>query len=548
MRYALAIALMLSLSFGLITESFRYQSTARLFEDDYDLLFDPARIPEIEGSRLWTSLSNFVTGGEEMFINGSQPYILIGGMTNLNNYYPGAVYDRRSSKIAEYTGLDDPFGNEMYGEGEITIIDWDDLDGNGVYDYRTQSTETRSAYDAIQDNNFYVGLGSKMNNLRIGLGFMRNSYQSTLTDPNNNFTWDYEEEDLNTNSLTIRETADFGGDNIYKLGENDIIFSIWSDRQNMSIGFTAEYDMISWTDEALILGDSALWTDPSDTTVDYTTAHIEDSTFLPQSGSNIALELKSFYNYNANAQGRFYMRFFMRSHSYDSDAMEYFFKAREDIYADFLWDTTTTVKYYEGEGNSKGIRAGTKQLFSISERLKFGIGFFFSMSSIFDSTMTRDTTVEVEVYDDNDGISNDPDDYVETIWSSEVWTITTTGSVNSFAVPVGVEFYLAKPLVFRLGAQHTLSYNDFTTVTNLDDYEPERTRLVLGDGTTTETMIDPDPMPVGSEEIDTYTLPVTNYYYGLGWQVTKNLQIDLMGFNELTDLSNWRLSAMLKFD
>jgi hypothetical protein len=30
--------------------------------------------------------------------------------------------------------------------------------------------------------------------------------------------------------------------------------------------------------------------------------------------------------------------------------------------------------------------------------------------------------------------------------------------------------------------------------------------------------------------------------------VTNNLQIDLMGFNELTDLSNWRLSATLRFD
>ena len=48
MKYALTIAIMLSLSFGLVTESFRYQSTAQLWEDDYDLLFDPARIPEIE--------------------------------------------------------------------------------------------------------------------------------------------------------------------------------------------------------------------------------------------------------------------------------------------------------------------------------------------------------------------------------------------------------------------------------------------------------------------------------------------------------------------
>jgi len=53
MKYALVFLIMLSLSFGLVTESFRYQSTAGLFEDDYDLLFDPARIPEIGGARAW---------------------------------------------------------------------------------------------------------------------------------------------------------------------------------------------------------------------------------------------------------------------------------------------------------------------------------------------------------------------------------------------------------------------------------------------------------------------------------------------------------------
>jgi len=109
MKYAITIALMLSLSFGLITESFRYQSTARLWEDDYDLLFDPARIPEIEGSRLWTSLSNFVTGSEELFSNGSVPYFLIGGTKNFGNYYPGLVLDLTSDKDALDTGLDVPY-------------------------------------------------------------------------------------------------------------------------------------------------------------------------------------------------------------------------------------------------------------------------------------------------------------------------------------------------------------------------------------------------------------------------------------------------------
>ena len=124
----------------------------------------------------------------------------------------------------------------------------------------------------------------------------------------------------------------------------------------------------------------------------------------------------------------------------------------------------------------------------------------------------------------------------------------TTGAISSFSVPVGIEFYLADPVVFRLGARHTLSINDYTTVHDMIDYDPERTRTVRGDGTVSESMIDPGNQAAGSEESDTETSPDTDYFYGIGWQVTDNLQIDLMGFNELTDLSNWKLSATFKFD
>ena len=48
--------------------------------------------------------------------------------------------------------------------------------------------------------------------------------------------------------------------------------------------------------------------------------------------------------------------------------------------------------------------------------------------------------------------------------------------------------------------------------------------------------------------MDKSTSSMTNYYYGMGWMVNDNLQIDLMGFSDLTDLANWRLSATFLFD
>src|SRR4030042_2909501 len=491
MRYAIAITLMFGLSFGLINESFRYQSTARLFEDDYDLLFDPARIPQIEGLRLWTSLSNFVTGNEQMFSNISAPYILIGGSTNLNQWYPGFVYDRRASKNPLYTGLDDPFGNQMYGEGTRSEIDWEDDDNNGVFDRRVTETESREAYDHIQVNDFYVGIGTVRNDKRFGIGYSRVNYKNTATDPNDNFTWDFTNENLNPNEITYEGHALFGGDDIYKNNENEFILSGWLDREKMAIGLSAEGAILSWANEAIINGDSSLISRPNDSTTWFTGVTVLDSTAQPRSGMRIAVELKDFYDYNEYAQGRFYLRFFMDNYDYADGAMSYYYNAREALYADFTWDTTDNYTYYDGGGNEKGFTLGTKHLVEDSENLRFGLGAFFTMSSTYDSTVARDTMVTVTTYDDNDGMTNDPDDFVQTVWSSETWMTRITGSSNSIMVPVGAEFQIANQVCFRLGAVHTLTYLDQSTVTNLIDFEPERTRTVDGPGAVTESMVDP---------------------------------------------------------
>jgi hypothetical protein len=122
-----------------------------------------------------------------------------------------------------------------------------------------------------------------------------------------------------------------------------------------------------------------------------------------------------------------------------------------------------------------------------------------------------------------------------------------TGSTKAISLPVGVEFYLFQPMVLRFGAQHTYTMDDYTTVTELVQYEPQRTRTVDGTGTVTEDLIDPNPAPVGSDETHKVNTPQTDYFYGIGWKATDNLQIDIMGFSKLTDLENWRISATLKF-
>ena len=544
MKYAITIALMLSLSFGLMIESFRYRSTAELWEDDYDLLFDPARIPQIEGSRLWTSLSNFVTGEEELFSDGSVPFFLIGGTKNFGKYYPGLVYDMSSDKDALYTGLDDPNGNPIYGEGQVTTTEWFD-DTLGVYRAKRVKTEIRQAFGASSNKDFYIGVGTDLNNLRIGLGFMRETMGLTNTNPDNNFTYNYIYEDIDNDSLGFQDTINCAGDNVYGSTENEIILSGWLDKEKLALGMDVRYRMLSWKDEAIIIGDSASYTYAEHPDQDYTQAARIDSSLMPESGSKISLTLKAFYDYNDYAQGRYYFGFHTQSTNYKDDAMAYLWEGKQEIYGDYTYDTTTTITYYDGGHSSMGFRVGTKQLFEVSNRFNLGFGFFWSRTSYDDSTSARDTSVICQVRDDT--TQGDTLDYTYTRWESETWSTLREGSANVFTIPVGVEFNLTETFVFRLGAQHTITKNNITTTHILSDWEPWKTKTEWYD-TTTYTYEGAATKPDNYEEIEKETNPATNYYYGVGWRVTDNFQLDVMNFREITDWGSWRLSATFHFD
>ncbi len=550
MKYVLAIAIMLSLSFGLVTESFRYQSTAFLWEDDYDLLFDPARIPEIDGARLWTGLSNFVTGDEEVFSDSGAPFFFIGGMMNYGKYYPGFVYDRQVTKDALFTGLYDPMGDPINGYGEMVTIDWT-LDEDGDPDFASIEKLTASAYNEMKNNDFYVAVGTYVNDLRFGLGFMRQYHKTIETDPSDNFTYEFINEDYPGNDTTYWQNAMSEGDCIYSNTDNDIILSGWMDQDGYSVGLMVKYGMLSRDEECIIEGSDLILNDPDDPTSDFTETTRIDSGVIPESGSRIGADLKFFYNYNEDAQGRFYFGYSTESFDFDDDAMNWSYTARAAEYADFTYDTSVTVTYFDGDMSNSRLMAGTKQLFHINDRFRFGLGLFFSINSVSaDSLTMQEDRTDIEVYDANgDGDIDDSLDYRREETFSQTWMDKVDGDTKSFVIPVGAEFNISDPLVFRLGAQYTLDYNDITRTRELIDYQPTRIEWDFGQGGPADTtIVDQDYTEDGWQATDESTESSTDFFYGIGWEVNDNLQIDLMHFHDVDDLYNWKLSATVRFD
>ncbi|MBM3314819.1 hypothetical protein FJY71_03120, partial [candidate division WOR-3 bacterium] len=67
MRWLTVVGLLAASAAGFLPQSFRLQSTAGVWYDDYDLMFDPALLLDVDGHRIYTNLSNYVTGSEAQF-------------------------------------------------------------------------------------------------------------------------------------------------------------------------------------------------------------------------------------------------------------------------------------------------------------------------------------------------------------------------------------------------------------------------------------------------------------------------------------------------
>jgi hypothetical protein len=547
MKYALTVALLLSLSFGLVTESFRYQSTAFLWEDDYDLLFDPARIPEIDGVRLWTGLSNFVTGDEEIFADSGVPFFYIGGSGYRGDYYGGLVYDRSVIKDALPTGLYDPNENPIYGDANVMTTEWDFDPTTGDTLNRDVTTQTASAYDKINTGDAYVAIAKEMDDLRIGLGYMRLNSKRTWTSPYENFTYEYFEEDYAADTLGYWEYEVFEGDRVFTNNENDIIFSAWMDRDNYALGLQAVYGWLSMGEDGVINGSYEEYQHPEYQATDFYLATSIDSIMTKMSGTNLGINLKLFYDYNDDAQGRYFIGYFTHSEDYGDDAMEWMFDAsheNDEFYNADYYDTTASATYYEGGMSWSGFRIGTHQLYNINDVFNFGIGIMFTLGSVSSDTMIEtDSSMDVSATYDADTLT-----YKVTSMSSEAWFTSIDGSYKMIEIPVGAEFMISNKLALRLGAVHTLNYNDVTTTRGLYDYQFPTTYIEDPGGTDT-TIVDYSDIDENAwEETDNSTSANTDYYYGIGWHVNDNLTIDLMNFNSLDNLSNWRLSATLRLD
>jgi hypothetical protein len=548
MRPIVLFVVLCGLAVAYVPSSFRSQSTAGLWSDDYDLLFEPARIPLINGDRVYTALSNFVSGEEEQFGTNTDNFILLGGSTSrLAPFYPGLLFNRYASRDPLSTGLVNNAGDSLLGEGRVIYTELQDLDGNGSYDYKREDITSAAAWDEDETTNGYVGVGFKAGDLRLGAAFAPSIYSSQSVDPARNFTYDRRDSSLVDRMLTYRETDTFTGFDRSRMTENNVIVNGWYDFSALRVGLLASFAPVSSDESHDYRGWSSIDRSPSNPAiVDFSREQMLDTSATPYTGNRIGGMASLFYVPKPEIESRFYVRAYTQSLAVGADGGGLEARQIDSVcHPGTASGSDTTRHKYRGQEKRQGVSVSTKQLFTVTPRFRLGLGLGFATSAWQDSL--EDSTAQRSYYEYNNGDSiPGHEDFQSTTTFAEEWLTRTTGTDRVLTAPVGIEFKIVEPLALRLGASPTMTWRDETTVEQLTASSPWYTHTVYGDSTFSDHIGDAQQNPGSSETRKTVTYS-TGLTYGIGYSPIDNLQIDLMGFSRLTDLRNWRLSVTFRF-
>ena len=519
--------------------SFRKASTAGLLEDDLDLMLDPARLPLIEGNRLYTNLSNLVGKNEYLFDNSGNEYYLIGGSGKIMSFgYGGLLYDRYLARHNDTT-------NVNYTANY-------DLDANGTYDRKVQVDSMFFTSTKVKRTDWWFGYGRELGPGRVGLLFyhsVSNTYgeprqqtkKTTMTDlvlPSNPIVLEVDENTRIAQDFTsgynggalsywynFNDKIDLGlagGINIYKNEQQDTtVYHLSS--TNPSAGYangttidsTALCDTVPYGHTGMdLIGRVAgiyKWSDQVKTRTDlYFTILLggkkDDGYIKSNYHSNVAYQLISTNSSDIN-------------------------RVREGTFKQ------------EDHAASVGLISNTFVKFSDKVEMAIGLGL---ESNNFDATNTYESPFnETTTYNDGDGNPAAGTDSTAVTTGSTKKVAMITENELAITTPVCVEFHITKPFVFRLGATHVFDYTSTTGTLHIE--EAPRITKVYKYGVETDSKPTPFVSINGASTYDKTAESYLNYTYGAGWEISKNLQIDLMGFYTLDDMSNWKLSAVFKF-
>jgi len=531
--------------------SFRYSSTAGILWDDYDwFLNDPARIPLIEGSQLYTNLANFVSGQENAFSDSTgfqgPGFFLIGGKAFGPPLGIAGVFDTRMLRIADTIDIN---GTQYLGYGSEVdtsyVVDPDD----GSITSSTLSADIVEAWHSSNQFDGFFGLGYELNEgFSLGFAFDHESDNlKQLPAANNVISSNYS---YTGSSLDSYDTTNSYGELVIQGMSNRVRFGAWTEMGYFQLSGYLGAEMFSGDDgrdTVNIYSFTESYGDPGSSAANWTT----NLANWRYSGLAFPIELLGIYELSEGADLWFMGGFEYNMWSWKEGAginnlgNDTTLASAGGITATTI-NIDTTLTAGSGKGSGMAYSLGTKGVFELNEKVSFGLGIGFRGSSSTDSTLNQHSAATYDNVDDGNGVPEFGDYTATTYTSSTDYEINKT-SMMTFYAPVGVEFKPVEPLALRLGATFTHRMNTYTTHTQGIGAMVFESHTVRGDGTT-EDVTTYSPYHITNDEgVQKEILDNVVYDFGIGISITENFQIDLMGFTDLLDLGSWRISAIFKF-
>jgi len=572
----IALTLLMFSITNALTPSFRSIALGTIIDDDLDLVKDPIELKFIEGSRLYTNLSNLINTDEEILANNSNDGLLIGYSTKnpfIENLWNAIFIEFHKTKVpnpiwidSDLDGNDDIFG---YGFLSDEFTGYYDLNGDDLYDIIRQISQDRSDHDETNYVEFALNNTYDTGNFVIGAKLHYNSYSSEENiNYNMNDTYYQIEEDYN--DVTINQFDD---------SKDHLIDSYYNFQASILLpdykGYEVRGDLIFINQD--YTSDEQINDNYREDYFDPEIPDLEDFNIVSEINKDIRESPGNAFTIGTSIRKTFVKADQRKNDGYwkiggdiTFGSYDYlnldeitqtntikFFDGLDTLATDFLViDTENSLIKNDGTDNTTQFSLMGKLNYPFNEKVYFGLGFNYNYSILnreTDYEESIENTYEYERLDEEPTAS----DYITTETYSITADQTYERNNSSFYVPVGIEYKFTNNNKWdlRFGSIFRSYWNNRNYVKDIKNASPITTETEYGDGSVD---IDIEDNTYDSSSIQTNsTGSFTDYYYGLGFRPTNNLQIDLLGFlggsgdeEDLLDADFYkqlRLSFTLKF-
>jgi len=517
--------------------SFRTLSTAGLLDDNIEAILAVTEMTYVDGFNIFTNLSNFNYQSEDIFDGYSGNYLIgfkgsMMEMLHLGFLSQSYGYDETDSSYNIYTEYNDNNGDEQYDE--LTTDVWSDREFDG-YNYST---------------NYLAFAFGKPEGVKAGFSYT--NYRGTY-DYNEVYVDETRDSNMISGDLTrtYNEWYNYTDSNPY----TDNIYSLVGAFNSGAMEFALNLDLGFYKDDYLYHENDSFFEDldPENAAVSiFETGYYTDDYNYTQNGFMWNLGLKGYYR-TTNTDSIEFGGYFSSTNYARVPWIDSYENYYYDVYPGIVDDATYEYRYQESIGDSTSTFGETYMSWGIGgkfvkavEKAHFAMGAWFGQSkdTYIDTTLYAYTTEEA--YNNGDGI-DDGMDY--TYYESGSYSAEYVyNSLSTYIyLPVGIEYNFWGPITGRLGAETNLSWYNSYSSEKYFDFNPGTYIYTYGDGSVYEYLNDANPdrtdWDYSYSEFDRYTY----FSYGMGWEISKNVKLDFMGFSNLTDLTDWSISANVKF-